>query len=652
MRTVSAYRVPILALLCTSLVSAAAAGSGDDTSTLRPADAGVDATSDAHADAGNADAQSDATVVDASDGAADGAIDVDVDGAEAGGEVHVQVLAFNDFHGNLRAPSPSNAVVLAKPNDPAVGDAGVPTEAGVVDGGPLNMQLYAGGAVYFAAHVKALRALNPNTLLVSAGDMTGASPLISNTYDDEPTIRVMNAIGVDYNSVGNHEFDHGPSELLRLQYGGCNISDRTDAGGSCFADPTFPGATFQYLAANVEVSSSTQKTLFPAYAIKEIGGAKIAFIGMTLEGTPSIVSASGTAGLSFEDEISTVNTLVPILKQQKVDSIIVLLHQGGFQTGTYDDCVGFSAGTVASGQHDIAAIADALDPAVDAIASAHTHVAYNCVRNGRLLTSAASYGRVITKLDLTIDTATHHVTSKTAKNVAVTRDVAPDPDIKTLVDHYAALIAPIADRPVGHITGDILKVQGANGEAPLGDVAADAILAATQAGGAQLAFTNIGGLRDSLLYRQYYSEGDGVVTFEKAQAVMPFRNKVEIIQCTGAQIIAATQQNVYVQAAGSPKIMPVSHGFTYSWDSTKASANEQNAADPASFMLNGAAIEPTANYLVGTTDFVGNGGDGYTAFTGCTLKQVVGIDLDAFTAYLGANQPVPMPTADRITKTK
>lgn len=581
------------------------------------------------------------------DGAAVDASDSGVDAVADGGVVQVQILAFNDFHGNLRPPSPSNAVVVVKQGDPAIGDAGSPraTDAGVVDGGALNVQLFAGGASYFAAHVKRLRSVNPNTLLVSAGDMTGASPLISSSYDDEPTIEVMNTIGVDSNGVGNHEFDHGPSELLRLQYGGCNAADHTDAGGSCVADTTFPGATFSYLAANVDVS--TTKTIFPAYAIKTIGGARVALVGMTLKATPSIVSASGTAGLTFLDEIDTVNALVPTLKQQNVDAIVVLVHQGGSQLGTYDECVGFTA-TAPTGTKDIATITDALDPAIDVVVSAHTHAAYNCVRaNGRLLTSAASYGRILTQIALGIDTTTHKVVSKRAKNVVVTRDIAPDPTVEALVQRYAADIAPIAERRVGQISADIARLTGPNGESPLGDVAADALLAAT---GADVAFTNIGGLRDSLLYKQYYSEGDGIVTFEKAQAVMPFKNKVEILRCTGAQIIAGIQQNVYVQPGGATKLLQVSSGFAFSWNAANADANGQNAAVASSFTINGAAVDPLATYNVGITDFVGNGGDGYVAFRQCALQSLVGIDLDAFAAYLGAHQPLAPPSANRITK--
>ncbi len=562
--------------------------------------------------------------------------------------VVVQLLAFNDFHGNLRPPSPSNGVLFARPGDPAAGDAGA-ADAG--DGGSA-VPFQAGGAAYFAAHVAALRASRPSTLLVSAGDMTGASPLISSLYDDEPTIRVMNTIGVDLNGIGNHEFDHGPSQLERLQNGGCDLSLRTDGGfGSCEADPTFPGASFEYLAANVYTSPPSDagtggKTLFPPYAIRSVGGAKIAFVGMTLQGTAQIVLPSGTAGISFAGEIATANALVPQLKAQGVDAIVVLLHQGGFQTGTYNDCQNLSG--------PIVAIADGLDPAIDVIHSAHTHVAYNCVRpNGRILTSAASYGRVISQITLTIDPGTHKVTTKTATNVAVTRDVTPDPTIDALVTRYQMDSAPVADVQVGSISTDIVKSAGPNGEAPLGDVVADgmAAYAVSQGHAVDVAFTNVGGLRDSLLYRHYYSEPDGDVTYEKAAAVLPFGNTLVLVQCKGSDIVAATQQNSFVEPGGLTKVLQVSSSLSYAWATTAADTMGQNAADPTSFKINGVALDPTATYNVLITNFLQPGGDGYAAFKNCTGPSTLGVDLQAFTAYLGAHPDLAAPPANRITKT-
>jgi 5'-nucleotidase len=564
------------------------------------------------------------------DGSPDGADDGDgADGGDASiapGIVTVQVLAFNDFHGNMRTPSPGNSGLYVPPGDPAsAGGTPVP--------GSVNLRINAGGAGYLAAHIKRLRALNPNTIVVSAGDLTGASPLISSMYDDEPTINVMNAIGIDYNAVGNHEFDHGVAELKRLQAGGCNPDSHTATGGSCFIDPTFVGAKFKYLAANVDQVGST--TLFPAYAIKQIAGAKVAFIGMTLRATPISTVPGATDGLVFRDEVQTVNALVPNLKSQRVDAIVVVLHQGGNQLGTYNDCDTLSG--------YIVPIADALDPAVDVIVSGHTHAAYNCVRAGKLLTSALSFGRVVSQIELTVDTQLHAVIAKQAKNVAVTRTVPVEATVQSLLDRYIQLSAPIAQRDVGTLASDISSSTGTSGESPLGDVVADSMREGT---GAAIAFVNNGGLRDLLLYRQYYSEGDGVVTFEKAHAVIPFRNSIYVLQCTGQQILNVVAQSTFVPYVS---VLQVS-GLKYSWATSRADTRGRNAADPASFFVNGAPLDVGANYTVAVSDFLAGGGDGYTALRSCSTLSTSGVDIDMLVNYLGTHRPLTPPPRNRIIK--
>jgi 5'-nucleotidase len=333
--------------------------------------------------------------------------------------VSVQILAINDFHGNLEPPTGSSALVTVPLGDP-IADGGA--DSGIkVNPEAGTAQVPVGGAVYLATHLKTLRSANPNTAIVSAGDLTGASPLLSNIFRDEPTVLAMNAIGLDYEGVGNHDFDRGLTELLRLQNGGCSLGD-CDAGLGMFA-----GAKFKYLAANVD-STSTNMSVFPPYDIKTFGAAKVAFIGMTLHDTPEVTVASAVAGLSFQDEVATVNALIPELKSKAVDAIIVLLHQGGFQdlTGTYDSCAALHGDLLPILQGDADAGTKGLDPAVDVVVSAHTHQAYDCTIDGRLVTSAASFGRVITQIDLTVDTTAHKVTDKHAHNVPVTRDVSPD----------------------------------------------------------------------------------------------------------------------------------------------------------------------------------------------------------------------------------
>jgi 5'-nucleotidase len=599
------------------------------------------------------------------------------DGASSAGLVNVQILAFNDFHGNLMPPSPTNGAVLAKSGDPVVAGASP------VDNGDGTETVQAGGIAYFAAHLAALRAQNPNTLVVSSGDLTGAAPLLSNAYADEPTVELMNTIGIDLEAVGNHDFDNGAPGVLRLQNGGCNPATDVDAGfgelGSCEIAPTFPGATFEYLAANVNVVNAstadiptggpTTGTLFPPYAIKTVGGAKIAFIGMTLSGTPSIVSG-GLPGLQFQDEVATANALVPVLQAQNVDAIVVLLHQGGFQTGTYNDCVNLQGS-------EIERIAMGLDPAISLIHSAHTHVAYNCTINGRPVAQAASFGRIITQYALAIDTTNHKVQSVRATNIPVTRDVAPDSTIQPLVASYLADLAPLADTVVGNISGDITKSPLPSGEAPLGDAITDGMLwAANQYVSANagsfpdsdqrvdVAFTNIGGIRDGLFYDTsgFIARPDGTalpkgeVTYLQTQAIEPFGDIENIVECTGAQIIAAVQQNTYV---GGLQVLQQS-GLTYSWSASAAQDGGMGAADPASFAIVGAdgtskPLDANAKYYVAGLTFFTTGGDGYTAFQACTQVATVGVDLDIFDSYLTQNtsaaNPLPVPAGNRITMT-
>ena len=592
----------------------------------------------------------------------------------SGTTVNVQILAFNDFHGNLLPPSPSNGAVLALADDVAV------LGASPVNNGDGTVWVQAGGVAYFAAHLAALRQKNPNTLVVSAGDLTGAAPLLSNAYGDEPTVDIMNTIGIDLEGVGNHDFDHGAPGVLRFQNGGCNPTTDVDAGrvneGSCVATPTFPGATFKYLAANVDVSNATQAdipdggpttgTLFPPYEIKTIGGANIAFIGMTLNGTPALVS-SHLPGLTFQDEVATANELVPVLQAKNVDAIVVLLHQGGFQTGTYNNCVNLSGS-------EIIRIAQGLDPAITIIHSAHTHVAYNCTINGRPVMQAASFGRIITQYKLTIDTGAHVVTSVTANNIPVTRDVTPDRQVETQVTQYYTDIAPLAGVVEGYISGDFSKSTGANGECQTGDVITDGMLfGANQyaaahnitsvSGGAQpvdLAFTNIGGIRDGLFYKSFGPWSDGQVTYQETQAIMPFGDIVQIVKCSSAAIMDVVQQNTFV---GDQQLLQQS-GLTYTWRPSLAATTAvdggpavgSHAADESTFYVNGVRLvrnDTTQQFNVATIDFLASGGDSYTAFSECSPVATVGVDLSVFNGYFNAKStptsPLAPTAANRIT---
>lgn len=538
--------------------------------------------------------------------------------AYACGTQSVQLLATNDFHGNLKPPS---------------GSSGRITTAFGVPPAP-NTTVDAGGAEYLATHLAALRATNPQTVTVAAGDVIGATPLVSALFHDEPTIESMNAAGLDVAGVGNHEFDEGPDELLRMAYGGCHPTDGCQDGDG------FAGASFGYLAANVVVDDSGE-TLFPAYELRTFRAARVAFIGLTLEGTPTIVTPAGVAGLSFKDEIQTVNALVPELKRQGVETIVVLLHEGGFATGLYSECAGISG--------PVFDIARGFDPAVDVVVAGHTNAAHICDIDGKLVTSAASFGRLITDIDLTIDEVTGDVTAKTAQNVIVTRTVAKDAAQTAIITKYDTLAAPLANRIVGAITADLTRIANAAGESIMGDVIADAQLAATRApdkGASVLALMNPGGVRADLTVAQITGgEQPGQVTYGEAFTVQPFGNSVVSMSITGAELDAVLEQQwTLVNGVRRVAMLAPSAGLTYAW--TAANPDGDKVSD---IKIGGVAIDPAARYRITVNSFLADGGDGFTV-----LKQGIDriggeVDLDALTAYLGANTPLAPPALDRIT---
>lgn len=526
------------------------------------------------------------------------------------GTVDVQILAVNDFHGNLEPPAGSSGRI-----------------------GTIN----AGGVEYLATHIASLRATNPNTVVVSAGDMIGASPLLSALFHDEPTIEAFNLIGLDYNAVGNHEFDEGAEELLRMQYGGSHPID-----GDLDGDP-FYGADFRYLAANV-VWEHNGKTLFPAYKMRSFAGAKVAFIGMTLEGTPTIVTPSGVAGLDFLDEADTVNALVPELKKKGIETIVVLIHEGGFPTGGYNECPGISG--------PIVDIVNRLDDEVDVVISGHTHQAYNCTIDGKLVTSAASFGRLVTDVDLTIDRASGEVVSMSANNVIVTRDVPQDSLMTSLIAKYNAIAAPLANRVIGSITANITRTANAAGESALGDVIADAQLYATAPAGfgeAVVAFMNPGGIRADLSYASSPAgEGDGNVTYGEAFTVQPFGNSLVTMSLTGAQIDTLLEQQFVgcgQPATAGNRILQVSAGFSYAWS---LSAPACDKVDPTSIMINGAVVDPSATYRVTVNSFLADGGDNFLVLREGTDRLGGAVDTDALEAYFAAFSPVAPGPQNRI----
>ncbi len=536
--------------------------------------------------------------------------------------VTVRIIGINDFHGNLLPHQRKS-------------DAGPLTPDGEALQSPV------GGAAMLATAVRQLRAQNTDSLVISAGDLISASPLVSSLFLDEPSIEVMNRIGLDFNAVGNHELDRGWKELLRMQNGGC---EQFGLRQPCQVENPFRGADFQFLAANVRRADGS--LLFPAYGIKRFGSGErevsVAVIGLPLRGVPALVSPSGIEGLTFGAEADAVNALVPQLLEQGVDAIIVAIHQGFEKDGYYDsgdDCGG------AIGPLDD--ILKRLDPRVDLVISGHTHRFYICEYSQfdpsrDFLVTSTGYGSgMVADLVVTVDPAQHDVRVKAAEMVLVQsedpnyRRFAPDPEIAAYVARYEDASRGAAERPAGRISGPAREDGWENA---LGNLIADAQLAATRANGAQIAFMNEGGVRNDLVP----AAPDGTVTFGQIYAVQPFGNVLMTMDLTGGQIAAALEQQFTIP--DSPEILSVSDGFTYTLALTKPVG--ERVSD---MRLNDQPIDPDGRYRVTVNNFLAGGGDHFTVFAQPGDKTVGPVDLDGFEAWIDGEGGRKLPATDRIT---
>ncbi|CAM3590181.1 bifunctional UDP-sugar hydrolase/5'-nucleotidase [Kibdelosporangium persicum] len=558
---------------------------------------------------------------------------------ERGAAAKGRLLAFNDFHGALEPPTSSG---------------------GLVNGTP------AGGVEYLATHVKRLRsageANGEKVLTVGAGDLVGATPLISAAFHDEPSVEALSGLGLDISSVGNHEFDEGVTELKRLQRGGCHPVDGCQDGDG------FAGAAYRYLAANV-VDKKTRLPILAPVDIRFVKGVPVGFVGMTLKGTPSIVNPSGIKDVEFLDEVETANSYADLLRMIGIKSLVLLVHEGGAQSAPPavqdpSSCANFAG--------PITGIVKGLRPEFGVVVSGHTHRFYSCALPNSsgantVVTSAGSNGTLITDIQFTVNKATKRFASVSARNVIAENGVkradgtwATDPsgaflrnpdlvdaNAKALVDKYRAAVAPIANRVVGKITADITRATTPAGESALGDVIADAQLAYTASAGAQIALMNPGGIRADLSYATSPGgEPVGDVTYGEAFTVQPFNNLVVTQTLTGAQLKEVLEQQ-FVGFAGqtTQRILQISAGFSYSYDSTRPAGERVSA-----LALNGTPIDPAAAYKVTSNDFLANGGDGFTKLSAGTGRVTApGFDVDALIAHLGTAPVAPGPR-NRITK--
>ena len=531
--------------------------------------------------------------------------------------VSVQVLAFNDFHGYL---------------EPVTGPNGL-----------INTTV-AGGAQYLATHLKNAIARNPNSIVVAAGNLIGGSPLVSALFHDEPAIESMNAMNLSVTSVGNHEFDDGWQELLRMEKGGCHPTDGCQDGDG------FAGSRFQYLSANVIAFRAPKPgPLFPPVTVRTVGGVKIGFIGEVLRSTPQVVLPSNIRSLTFLDEATTANQYAERLRQQGVNAIVLLIHEGGRQRSdesTLDPngCANFSGA--------IEDIARKLSPAIKVVISGHTHRFYNCTIAGHSVTSAGSFGRMFTRLELTLDPSKGTIVGVSATNEIVTRDVAPDPEQTAIIEKYKALAAPLSNRIIGSVTADIKRDINRSGESALGDVVADSQLASaasTTTGGAAVAFTNIGGVRaDLVATAPAVTRAPRDVTYGELFAVQPFGNVITVMTMTGAAIARALEQQFDNPGAGQHTFLQVSRGFTYRYT---LNAQGGQHVESGSIKLGGRVIAPTDRVRVAVNGFLVSGGDGFTAFERGTNRVGGGVDIHALVEYFQSHSPVSAGQLDRIVRT-
>jgi 5'-nucleotidase len=541
--------------------------------------------------------------------------------SSARGTVDVQFLAFNDFHGRLEPPSGATG---------RIGD--VP----------------AGGIEYFATHLARLKSANPNSMVISAGDNIGATPFLSGLFHDEPTVEALNTLGLEVSAVGNHELDDGWWELLRIQRGGCHPID------GCQGQASFRGARFTYLSANLVLDPQKVDSahlpasgwssvngqpglLVPASTVKEIAGVRVGFVGVTLRRAASIIRRDRIEGISFTPEVEAVNGAVKQLVDDGVRTIVVLAHEGAEPAGNDINRCDGPAG-------DVFAILKDLSPDVDLVISGHTHRAYVCMVGDVLLTSAASYGRVITSIDVRIDRRTGDVTSKRARNVIVSRDVEKDPRQTRLLDRYRPLAASHGARPVGQLTASVMQRNNQAGESALGDLVADSALDGAKAatsGDAVVAFVNPGGIRTDLVRRPDGSP----ITYADAFEVLPFGNMVVVKTLTGDAIVRLLEQQFDNPTPGESRVLQVSDGFSYSYDQSRPAGQRVTRS---SIVIGGQRLDPKKSYRVVMSDFLWAGGDKMTVALEGTDPVVIDEDVQLLVNYLEKRSPISPRLPNRI----
>lgn len=508
--------------------------------------------------------------------------------------IEINLVALNDFHGNLE---PSKYTYTPP-------------------GSTQPRTIQAGGIDVLKGALDAFRKDDPDLLFVAAGDLVGASPAVSSMFADEPSIVAMNRMGLVASSLGNHEFDQGPKELLRQQHGGC---DSPRPAKACRFAPDFKGAGFTYLAANV-VDARTGQNLVPGWRIVDVKGVKVGLIGAVLHDLASVTVASSIKGLAVNDEAASINAVLPAMRAQGAQVFVVLIHEGGFADQPYDkaDCNTLHG--------PIVAITRKLDPAIRLVISGHSHTGYLCKVDGKVVTQADAYGHLLSRIRLRLDPATKAVEDIQVRNVVMAPDAfTPDPGLAAYLADVRAKSRAVLGQPVARIAASIARREAPSGESALGDVIADAAVAATRDQGVQIGFMNPGGIRKDL-----EAGAGGVVTFGQAQAVLPFGNTLVVMDLTGAQLRRVLEQQWDRPASSEPSILAVSGSLAYDWDGMQPPGRRV-----AGVKVDGAPLDDNKTYRVVANNFLAEGGDNIPMFASGTRRVETGLrDLDTLIAYL------------------
>jgi 5'-nucleotidase len=517
------------------------------------------------------------------------------------GPIEINLVALNDFHGNLE---PSKYTYTPAGSD-------------------KKQTIQAGGIDVLKGALDAFRKEDKDLLFVAAGDLVGASPAMSSMFADEPSIEAMNRMGLVASSLGNHEFDQGSKELLRQQHGGC---DSPRPAKACQLAKDFKGAGFSYLAANV-VDAQSGKNLVPGWRIVDVKGVKVGLVGAVLKDTPSVAVASAIKGLSFLDEAESINKVLPEMRAQGAQVFVVLIHEGGHTGEPFDKtyCDGLEG--------PIVGIVKRLDPAIRLVVTGHSHKGYLCKVDGRVVTQADYAGHVLSRIKMTVDPVSGRVDDIAVRNVVMAPGVfTPDAQLAAYLKDIRARSTAELAKPIGRVAAGVPRKENEAGESPLGNLIADAVVAATRDQGVQVGLMNPGGIRKDL------ETGDaGVVSFGQAQAVLPFGNTLVVLDLSGAQLRAMLEQQ-WDRPGNGQYMLQVSQGLSYAWDSTRPVGQR---LVPGSLKVDGKPVEDSKSYRIVANNFLAEGGDNFPALAKGVNRRDIGMrDLDALIAYLKQNSGI------------